>query len=127
PSVPVRSHLAGHILGSAFIEIVARENGQSRTLVFSGDLGQWDTPLLKDPELLNRADYIVMESTYGYREHDERRPPDDCLEEVINDTYHRGGNLVVPTFALERPQEILFYMNKVIDSARVPPILVFLD
>lgn len=129
PNVTVKYHFAGHILGAAVIEITAKENGAERTIVFSGDIGQWDKPLLKDPELLTRgrADFVVMESTYGDRVHDETKRIDDALEEIINDTFKRGGNVVVPTFALDRPQEILFHMNTLINSERIPPIVVFLD
>jgi metallo-beta-lactamase family protein len=125
--VSVTYHFAGHILGSALIEIAVRENGSVKTIVFSGDLGQWNRPLLHDPSVVQRADYVVMESTYGDRLHDERRTPADCLTDIINDTFERGGNIVMPTFALERPQEILFHLNHIIDAGRIPPLLVFLD
>jgi metallo-beta-lactamase family protein len=126
-NVTVTYHFAGHILGSAIIEIAVNENGQTRTIVFSGDIGQWDRPVIKDPDLLSRADYVVMESTYGDRVHDHSVPVPDALEEVINDTFKRGGNIIVPTFALERPQELLFHLNTLINSKRIPPIVVFLD
>jgi metallo-beta-lactamase family protein len=120
-------HEAGHILGSAFIDITVRENGKTQTLVMSGDVGQWDNPLLNDPQLFDRADYVVMESTYGDRLHKEVGPIEDQLEKIINDTVERGGNIVIPTFAVERAQELVYYLGKLADADRIPDIGVYLD
>lgn len=120
-------HEAGHILGSAFIEIVINENGKTTTLVMSGDVGQWDKPLINDPQLFDRADYIVMESTYGDRLHKEAGPIEDQLEAIINDTVERGGNIIIPTFAVERAQELVYYIGKLADADRIPDIGVYLD
>ncbi len=125
--ITVFFHEAGHILGSAFIEITVKENGKQQTLVMSGDIGQWDKPLINDPQLFDRADYIVMESTYGDRLHKESGPIEDQLEKIVNDTAARGGNIVIPTFAVERAQELVFYMGKLADADRIPDIGVFLD
>ncbi|GAB4109267.1 MAG: MBL fold metallo-hydrolase [Phycisphaeraceae bacterium] len=120
-------HEAGHILGSAFIEINVTENGQTKTLIMSGDVGQWDKPLINDPQLFDRADYIVMESTYGDRLHRESGPIEDQLERIVNDTVKRGGNVVIPTFAVERAQELTYYLGQLADADRIPDIGIYLD
>jgi metallo-beta-lactamase family protein len=125
--VTARFHDAGHILGSAMLEIEVRENGAAETLLFSGDIGQWDKPIIRDPSLFNRADYVVMESTYGDRDHDQREAIEDRLAEVISDTVARGGNVVIPTFAIERAQELMYYMSRLVREKRIPKLLSFLD
>ena len=120
-------HEAGHILGSAFIEINVKENGTTKTLIMSGDVGQWDKPLINDPQLFDRADYIVMESTYGDRLHRDSGPIEDQLERIVNDTVERGGNIIIPTFAVERAQELVYYMGVLADADRIPDIGVYLD
>jgi len=114
---------AGHILGSASIQI--RSN--NRSIVFSGDLGRWDRPIIEDPDYCSPADYIVMESTYGDRDHEPTTLIDGKLCDVVNDTVRRGGNLVIPTFAIERAQEVLYYFNSLVRAKRIPPITVFVD
>lgn len=124
-------HDAGHILGSAFLEI--RETrpdnplGRTRSLVFSGDLGQWDKPFLNPPTVFEQADYVVMESTYGDREHAKGGPIVEQLERVLLDTTARGGNLVIPTFALERAQELIYHFGQLMHSGRVPRMNIYLD
>jgi metallo-beta-lactamase family protein len=125
--VTVTYHDAGHILGSASLEIAVRQRGRTRTIFFSGDLGMWDKPLIRPPELPHHADYLVMESTYGDSDHDEREPIADQLAEAINQTVQRGGNIVVPTFALERAQELLYYLAGLLAANRIPHLMVFLD
>lgn len=125
--VTVRFHDAGHILGSAMLEIQFRENGTSETILFSGDIGQWDKPIIRDPSLFDRANYIVMESTYGDRDHDQKEAIEDRLAEVINDTVARGGNVVIPTFAIERAQELMYYMSRLVREKQIPKLLSFLD
>jgi len=123
----VRFHDAGHILGSAMIEIGLRENGRERRLIFSGDIGQWDKPIVRDPSLFERADYLVMESTYGDRDHEDHGEVTDRLEAIINDTVARGGNVVIPTFAIERAQELMYYLSRLVREDRIPHLLIFLD
>jgi len=118
---------AGHILGSAIVELHVREDDRSRRIVFSGDIGQWDRPLVRDPSLVADADYVIVESTYGGRRHADEGPPDDALCEIVNDTEARGGNLLIPTFAIERAQEVLYYLSKLVWQDRIPHLLVFLD
>jgi len=120
-------HESGHILGSAFIEINIKEGDKERTLVMSGDVGQWDKPLINDPELFDRADYIVMESTYGDRLHKDSGPIEDQLADIINDAVQRGGNVIIPTFAVERAQELVYFVGLLADADRIPDIGVYLD
>ncbi len=103
---------AGHLLGSASITIDAEENGERRTIVFSGDIGNVDQPIICDPVLLKRADYVVMESTYGDRNHQEVWSYTDELAAVIDKTLGRGGNVIIPAFAVGRTQEILYFIRR---------------
>jgi metallo-beta-lactamase family protein len=126
-SVKVCWHDAGHILGSAMIEIMVTEDGTPKNLVFSGDMGQWNKPFVKDPTLLDRADYVVMESTYGDREHNHPEDVEKELCRVINSTVEAGGNLLIPTFAIERAQEILFFISSLARADEIPYLMTFLD
>lgn len=111
--VTVRFTDVGHLLGSSSIEVFARENGEERTIVFSGDLGNSNKPILKDPTYTKAADYVVMESTYGDRLHDSEEPDYvGQLAEIIQDTFKRGGNVVVPCFAVGRTQEMLYFIRQ---------------
>ena len=125
--VKVCFHDAGHILGSAMIEIVFQDENGSRNIIFSGDIGQFDTPLLNNPTVFDRADYVVMESTYGDRNHDNLQDIDDKLSKTINDTIKAGGNVIIPTFAIERAQEILYHISLLARAKRIPYIVTFLD
>jgi metallo-beta-lactamase family protein len=125
--VNVCFHDAGHILGSAMIEIVIQEENGSRNIIFSGDIGQWEKPLLGNPSVFDRADYVVMESTYGDRNHDDPQVIDERLSEIINDTVKVGGNVLIPTFAIERTQELLYHLNCLARAHRIPYIMTFLD
>jgi metallo-beta-lactamase family protein len=118
---------AGHILGSALIELTVREGGRDTRIVFSGDVGQWNKPLVNDPTAVTAADYIIMESTYGDRDHETRGDIPTQLAAVINDTVARGGNVVIPTFAVERAQELMFYLGRLQRDKRIPELPVFLD
>ncbi len=118
---------AGHILGSATIEVEVRNNGNTKKIVFSGDIGRWDKPILRDPEPIKSADYLLIESTYGDRVHQDEKTPEEMLEGVINDTVIRGGNIIIPSFALERAQEILYHLNNLLLEERIPPLMVFVD
>ncbi len=118
---------AGHILGSAMVELTVSEDGKQRTIVFSGDIGQNDKPIIRDPAMIERADYVVMESTYGGRHHAESGAVEDQLCDVINETVAAGGNLVVPTFAVERAQELVYYVGDLLAEDRIPHLMVFLD
>jgi len=120
-------HDAGHVLGSSMIRVMVSQDGEYRTIVFTGDVGRWDRPILRDPSVFSELDYILTESTYGDRVHKE--PPDisERLTEIVDSTCKAGGNIIVPSFALERSQEVLYYMNELLLEDRIPHLLVFLD
>jgi len=120
-------HDAGHILGSAMIELVVEDRGGPRRILFSGDVGQVDRPILRDPAVFTQADYVVMESTYGNRDHDLHRGIEEQLGEVIGRTIGRGGNVVVPVFAVERTQEMMYYLGRLTREHRIPEVEVILD
>jgi metallo-beta-lactamase family protein len=120
-------HDAGHILGSAMVQLSVCENNAVRRIVFSGDIGQWDKPIVRDPTLIDEADYVVMESTYGDRNHQESGEIGAQLAEVINTAVHEGGKVVIPTFAVERAQELMYYIGSLLHEQRIPAVPVFLD
>ena len=111
--IKVRFVDAGHLLGSSSIEIWITEDGVEKKIVFSGDIGNTDQPLIKDPEYLESADYVVMESTYGDRSHGERPDYVQELVDILRRTFKRHGNVVVPSFAVGRTQEMLYFLRKI--------------
>jgi len=118
---------AGHILGSSMIKVIISQNGEKRSILFSGDVGRWDKPILRDPTLFNEADYVLVESTYGDRLHQNQGTISDELARVINSTVKARGNILIPSFALERSQEVLYYLNQLLIEGRIPPLVVFVD
>lgn len=118
---------AGHILGASMVQLKIKGNGQARTIVFSGDIGRWNLPILRDPTVFDQADYVITESTYGDRLHEPTEHVRDALAEVINSTRKAGGNIVIPSFAIERSQEVLYHLNQLLLEDRVPHLVVFLD
>ncbi len=119
---------AGHILGSACVVLELTEGGKAHQMLFSGDLGLSARPILRDPAQPPQADVVIMESTYGDRQHKQLQPSIEEFYESIVATVRRGGNVVIPTFALERAQEILFYLHAGRESGLLPKTLqVFLD
>jgi metallo-beta-lactamase family protein len=127
PGIAASFHNAGHILGSSFIRLVIAQGGQTRSILFSGDVGRPDRPILQDPSQFDQADYVVLESTYGDRDHDEPMDIPDAFAEVILDTLDRGGNLLIPSFAIERAQDVLYHLFALRRAKRIPPLLTFLD
>jgi metallo-beta-lactamase family protein len=127
PGMSATFHNAGHILGSAFVRLAVTQGGQTRSILFSGDVGRPDKPILQDPARFDQADYVVVESTYGDRVHEEVLEIPEALEEVILDTLDRGGNLLIPSFAIERAQEVLYHLFSLRQARRVPPLMTFLD
>ena len=123
PGVVVTMHNAGHILGSAYIEFAIG----GKKLVFSGDLGNSPSPILPDTTPLKDADYLLIESVYGDRNHESRDERRDLLKDVLLENYKKGGTLVIPTFSLERTQEILFEMNEMLERKLIPRMPVYLD
>ena len=111
--ISVRFVDAGHLLGSASIEIIIQEDDKEKKIVFSGDIGNLNQPLIKDPVYLHDADYVVMESTYGDRSHGDRPDYVAMLTEVIQHTFDRGGSVVIPSFAVGRTQEMLYFIRQI--------------
>ncbi|MDF2633878.1 MAG: Beta-Casp domain containing protein [Pelosinus sp.] len=126
PNVVVRFRDAGHILGSAMLEILVTEEGKTAKLVFSGDLGQPHQPLIKDPTFIDEADYIIVESTYGNRLHEEY-DKEEHLATIINDSIARGGNIIIPSFAVGRTQTMLYYLHNLLKAGKIPDIPVIID
>jgi len=121
-------HDAGHILGSSIVEInVEQYQGQPRRLIFSGDLGQRNMPIVNDPAVFDSADYVVMESTYGDREHPHAEDIRTQMARVIQETVEAGGNVLIPTFAVERAQELMYYISQLVEEHRIPRVPIYLD
>jgi metallo-beta-lactamase family protein len=118
----IRLRRAGHILGAASIEL----NWTGTTVVFSGDLGRYDDATMVDPASVERADYLLVESTYGNRRHDQGDPA-DVLDEIVSKTVRRGGTVVIPAFAVGRAQSLLFHLHKLKSQGRLANVPVFLD
>ena len=118
---------AGHILGSASVVLDCREDGAKRRLIFSGDIGRWGLPIIRDPVIPSGADAVIMESTYGNRVHD---PPEDArgrLAAILTETAARGGRVMIPAFALGRTQELLYDLHGLADAGLIPRIPIFID
>lgn len=118
---------AGHILGSSCIEMVASQNGGRRRLVFSGDVGQWNVPIMRDPAKITNADVVFMESTYGDRDH---RKLDDTLKEfheIIIEAYKNKGRVLIPSFAVGRTQMLLYFFAEMFRKGMVPAFPIYLD
>ena len=123
PNLEVSFLNAGHILGSAMVCFIY--NGKK--ILFTGDLGNSPSPLLPDTVKVTDADYLIMESVYGDRNHESKSERRKFLEQVIEDNYKRGGILIIPTFSLERSQELLFELNNLVENDRIPIMPIFLD
>jgi metallo-beta-lactamase family protein len=126
PQFSVRPHDAGHILGSSWLEVTVTEGGRKFVVLFSGDIGRYDQPILKDPEPPQHADYLLCESTYGDREH----PPGDVGEElavIINRVVKRGGVIVIPSFAVGRTQTLMYLLRELENQQRIPRLPVYVD
>ncbi|MGA0369507.1 MAG: MBL fold metallo-hydrolase RNA specificity domain-containing protein [Kiritimatiellia bacterium] len=118
---------AGHILGAASIRLDIEEEGESKSILFSGDIGRSDMPLLRDPQSPPGADTLVIESTYGDRTHAPKEDIPGQLADIINSTHEMGGNLVIPSFAVERTQDLFYHFTELLSAKRIPPTMVFLD
>jgi metallo-beta-lactamase family protein len=127
PGVTVTFLDAGHVLGSAVTVLQLEEDGRRVRLVFTGDLGRAGRPILRDPEIAEGTDVLITESTYGDRLHDNLDKMDDDLAAVVNRTIKRGGKLLVPSFALERAQEVIFSLKGLFKAGRIPKVPVYVD
>jgi metallo-beta-lactamase family protein len=119
-------HDAGHILGASSITIEVFDK-EKKTIVFSGDMGQVNTPIVHDPEVIRKADYLFLESTYGDRLHPPMSERKNKFLKIILETYKRGGKLLIPSFAIERAQELIFNLNEFVENGLMPQMPVFLD
>jgi len=126
PEFSVRTHDAGHILGSCWLELTITENGKQMVIVFSGDVGRYDQPILNDPTPPSRADFLLCESTYGDRDHPNGSVP-DALSEVINRVAKRGGAVVIPSFAVGRTQTLMYYLRQLDEAKKIPQLPVYVD
>lgn len=131
PGITVRFIDAGHLLGSSFVEFIITENGETRKLVFSGDIGNSQQPIIRDPSYLCEADYVITESTYGDREHREGEAAyTEDLAKILDSTFAKGGNVIIPAFAVGRTQELLYFLREIKQKGlvtSVPNFPVYVD
>jgi metallo-beta-lactamase family protein len=127
PSVSVTFHDAGHVLGSALVVLDIEDAGKRRRLLFTGDLGRAELPLLDSPEIVPGVQVLLMESTYGDRDHPSVDALDAELARIVSTTVGRGGRVYIPTFALERAQEVLFSLERLHERALVPRVPIYID
>ena len=127
PGVRLRFLDAGHILGSAITLLEISKNGRSLRLVYTGDLGRPNMPLLRDPEQVREADVLITESTYGSRLHEKLTEVPQRLAQIVNRTYERRGKIIVPAFSVERTQEVVYFLNQLWQEQRIPDLPVFVD
>ena len=120
-------HDAGHILGSSMIQLDVDLGDEKRRIIFSGDMGRCSVPILNDPTMFDSADYVVIESTYGNRDHKPNVEIPEKLANIINETRANGGNVVIPSFAVERTQELLYHLHELLMEKKIEPVSVFLD
>jgi metallo-beta-lactamase family protein len=126
-NVKIKLRDAGHILGSTSFEVLLEENGKEKKLVFSGDLGNSPAPIIRDPELISGADIVFIESTYGNRIHESKEKGKEALKKKIEEVIEKQGTLMIPVFAMERTQELLYELNNWVESQEIPYVPVFLD
>jgi metallo-beta-lactamase family protein len=127
PGVTMTFHNAGHVLGSALVELELSEGGKRIRLLYTGDLGREELPLLQSPELVAGVDFLLMESTYGDQNHADIAAIDDQLGAIVSTTIDRGGRVYIPTFALERAQEVLFALERLHERRSVPRVPIYID
>jgi metallo-beta-lactamase family protein len=123
----VSFHDAGHILGASMIKVIIGSGKDRRIILFSGDVGRWNKPILRDPTIFSEADYVLVESTYGDRVHESEETIKESLANAINSTWKEGGNIVIPSFALERAQEVLYHLNNLLLAGEIPRLITFVD
>lgn len=126
-SVRFRFNDAGHILGSSTLEVWFRDDGKEKKIVFSGDIGKPGSPIVQDPVFVEETDYLTVESTYGTRDHKDLDASVDELADIIHATFKRGGNVIIPSFALGRTQDLLLVLNRLVKEGRLFKINVYID
>lgn len=127
PGVTITFHNAGHVLGSALVQLDLEEKGTRRRLLFTGDLGREELPLLQKPDIVSDVDFLLTESTYGDRVHPPFSNTDDQLGTIINETLKRKGRILIPTFALERAQEVLYALERLHERGAIPHVPIYID
>jgi len=128
PGVQARLHVAGHMLGAAHVELnLPHPNHPPSRLVFSGDIGRPGMPILQNPSSIENVDYLIMEATYGDREHDASAGAEPILLDLVQKTWETGGKLLIPAFSVGRTQEITYYLNNLYEKGKLPPIKAFID
>ncbi|MCD6116545.1 MBL fold metallo-hydrolase [bacterium] len=118
---------AGHILGSAMVVLDVEENGKSYRILFTGDMGRKNLPVIRDPEYINQADFYITESTYGNREHEDIVRMKESLKDLINRTVERGGKIIVPAFSVGRTQELVYFLHELFNEGTLPEIPIYVD
>lgn len=127
PGVRARFYDAGHILGSAIVVLDVEEGDRQFRFAFSGDLGRRDLPILRDPTYIEAVDYFITESTYGDRLHDSPAEAETELRRTVNDTYQRGGKIIIPAFSVGRTQEIVYALHRLSSAHKIPQLPIFVD
>lgn len=127
PGLTLSFHEAGHILGSSIVRLRIKERDQIRSLVFSGDLGNPQSPLLRDPDIITDADLLLLESTYGDRDHKPLSSTLDELRQALADAAENGGNVIIPAFAVGRTQDLIYWLGKIQRQGGLPQQQIFLD
>ncbi|MEO0333928.1 MAG: MBL fold metallo-hydrolase RNA specificity domain-containing protein, partial [Bacteroidota bacterium] len=125
-NIRLKFHNAGHILGAAWVELNIRGQSQQKTLVFSGDLGRYNQPVLRDPVSMTQTDVLLVESTYGDRENLSEDPTEEFAE-VVNEAMDQGGCLLIPAFAVGRTQTVMYYLKTLMEAGKIPKVPVYLD
>ncbi len=126
-NVSITFHDAGHVLGSALTEIKVHEKNAEKTILYTGDLGRKGLPILRDPTYITKANYVIIESTYGDRTHDPVADMKDDVMAAVNDAVKRGGKIIIPAFSLERTQEVIYLLHQLEDDKLIPDIPIFVD
>ena len=127
PGIQVRFEDAGHMLGSASCHLEWQEDGRRRTLVFTGDIGRGDRPILRDPVPPTEADILICESSYGDRTHPQGENVEERLGEVVRTTYERGGKILIPAFSVGRTQRLVYHLNSLFNDVKLPTLPIFVD
>ena len=118
---------AGHILGSALTVLDFQENGKKVRLMFTGDLGRPHMPIVRDPTIVKDIDYLIIESTYGMRVHDDESTTENELELIVNKTINRGGKIIIPAFSVGRTQQVVYSLHKLHNQKRIPDVPIYVD
>lgn len=127
PGIELEFIEVGHILGASSVKLTVKQENESRTIVFSGDVGRWDMPILRDPALVGNADYVICESTYGDRLHALQADIPNELANIINTAVKAKGNIVIPSFAIERTQDLIYYLAQLLKANKIPHLRIFVD